>query len=153
MREGWSRGSPGAIGDFGNPGNVTRYSSPNQTRPFDIGESANRQIVHCFIVSLFHCSIVPLFIVPLFHCSLFQCILSIAEGLRTPPRVFRLPAPFVVGEVGRRALCSDPAEGAFVCARAVVGYNRGAPPMATPTRYASTHREVMLAGLHEGVTR
>jgi len=31
------------------------------------------------------------------------------------PRVFRLPVPVVVGEVGRRA--------AFVCVRAVVGYN------------------------------
>jgi hypothetical protein len=71
------------------------------------------------------------------------------------PRVCkqRRLAPVVVGEVGRRGLRSDPAEGAFVCARAVVGYNRGGPPMATPTRCASTHREVVLTGLYEGVTR
>jgi hypothetical protein len=71
------------------------------------------------------------------------------------PRVCkqRPPAQVVGGEVGRRALCSDPTEGAFVCARAVVGYNRDGPPMATPTRCASTHREVVLTGLCEGVTR
>ena len=66
-----------------------------------------------------------------------------------------------VGEVGRRAACLSPSapfgvnsvEGVFVCASAVVGYNRGGPPMATPMRCASTHREVVLTGLYEGVTR
>ena len=39
------------------------------------------------------------------------------------PRAFRLAAPVVVEEAGRRALCPEPAEGAFGCARAAVGYN------------------------------
>ena len=48
--------------------------------------------------------------------------------LGTPPRFFRRtfypPSAAVVGgEAGRWALCPEPAEGAFACAEATVGYN------------------------------